>query len=174
MPQIEVTFDIDANGIVNVSAKDMGTGKEQKITITASSGLNRDEVDRLVKEAEVHSEEDKRRREVIDARNQADSLAYQVEKVLNENRDKLPGDDARRIEAAINSVRETAKGEDLDAIRRGIDELQRASHAMAEHLYRQSQGQPGAQPGGGQAGPGTPEGGVKEGEVVEGEYTETK
>ncbi len=172
MPQIEVTFDIDANGIVNVSAKDTGTGKEQKITITASSGLNKDEVDRLVREAESHSEEDKRRREVIDARNQADSLAYQVEKVLNENRDKLPGDDVRRIEAAINSLRETAKGEDLEAIRRGIDDLQRASHSMAEHLYRQTQGQPGAgpQPGG----QGAPEGGVKEGEVVEGEYTETK
>jgi molecular chaperone DnaK len=167
-----VTFDIDANGIANVSAKDLGTGKEQKITITASSGLNKEEVDRLVREAEVHTEEDKRRRELIDARNQADSLAYQVEKVLNENRDKLPGDDVRRIEATIGTLRETAKGEDLDAIRRGIDELQRASHSIAENLYRQSQGQPGA---GAQAdGQRADQGGVKEGEVVEGEYTEAK
>ena len=168
VPQVEVTFDIDANGIANVSAKDLGTGKEQKITITASSGLNKEEVDRLVREAEAHTEEDKRRRELIDARNQADSLAYQVEKVLNENRDKLPGDDVRRIQAAIGTLRETAKGEDLDAIRRGIDELQRASHSIAENLYRQSQGQPGA---GAQR---ADQGGVKEGEVVEGEYTETK
>ncbi len=174
MPQIEVGFDIDANGIVNVSAKDLGTGKEQKITITASSGLTKDEVDRLVKEAESHSDEDKRRREVIDARNQADSLAYQVEKTLNENRDKLPGDDARRIEAAISGLREAAKGEDVNAMKKGIDDLQRASHSMAETLYRQSQGQPGggAQPGGGQSQ--APQGGVKEGEVVEGEYTESK
>jgi molecular chaperone DnaK len=173
IPQIDVAFDIDANGIVNVSAKDLGTGTEQKITITASSGLNKEEVERLVKEAELHSDQDKRRREVIDARNQADSLAYQVEKVLNENRDKLPGDDARRIESAISALRETAKGEDINAIRKGIDDLQRASHSMAEVLYRQSPGQPGggAQAGGGQ---GAAQGGVKEGEVVEGEYTETK
>ncbi len=173
VPQVDVTFDIDANGIVNVSAKDLGTGKEQKITITATSGLNKDEVDRLVKEAEAHSDEDKRRRELIDARNQADSLGYQVEKVLNENRDKLPGDDARRVEAAISSLREAAKGEDVDAIRKGIDELQRASHTIAETLYRQQQGQPaGGAPTGGAAG--SEQGGVKEGEVVEGEYTETK
>jgi len=173
VPQVEVTFDIDANGIVNVSAKDLGTGKEQKITITASSGLNKEEVDRLVKEAESHSDEDKRRRELIDARNQADSLGYQVEKVLNENRDKLPGDDARRIEAAISGLRETVKGEDVEAIRKGIDDLQRASHGMAEILYRQQQGQPGGGPtAGGAQRPEQP--GVKEGEVVEGEYTETK
>jgi molecular chaperone DnaK len=172
VPQVEVAFDLDANGIANVSAKDLGTGKEQKITITASSGLNKEEVERLVREAESHSDEDKRRRDLIDARNQADSLAYQVEKVLNENRDKLPGDEARHIESSIGALRETIKGEDLDAIKRGTDELQRASHAIAENLYRQSQAQPGggAQAGGQSAGPG----GVKEGEVVEGEYTETK
>jgi molecular chaperone DnaK len=177
MPQIEVSFDIDANGIVNVSAKDLGTGKEQKITITASSGLNKDEVDRLVKEAESHSDEDKRRREVIDARNQADSFAYSVEKTLNENRDKVPGDDVRRIEAAVTALRDAAKGEDANAIRKATDDLQKASHAMAEVLYRQSQAQPGAgTPGGGEtnAGGQGAEGGVKEGEVVEGEYTETK
>jgi molecular chaperone DnaK len=172
IPQVEVAFDIDANGIVNVSAKDLGTGKEQKITITASSGLNKGEVERLVKEAESHSEEDKHRRDVVDARNQADSLAYQVEKTLNENRDKLPGDDARRIDAALEALREAAKGEDFEAIRKGIDDLQKASHAMAEALYRQTQ----AQAGGGQAagGQGAASGGVKDGEVVEGEYTETK
>jgi len=174
VPQVEVTFDIDANGIVNVSAKDLGTGKEQKITITASSGLNKEEVDRLVKEAEAHSDEDKRRRDLIDARNQADSLSYQVEKVLNENRDKLAGDDARRVETAINSLRETAKGEDIDAIRKGIDELQRASHTIAETLYRQQQGQPGGGAPTGGTGAGATQSGVKEGEVVDGEYTESK
>jgi molecular chaperone DnaK len=173
IPLIEVGFDIDANGIVNVSAKDLGTGKEQKITITASSGLNKDEVGRLVKEAESHSEEDKRRRELVDARNQADSLAYQVEKTVNENRDKLAAADASRIESAINSLREAAKGEDVETIRKGIEELQRASHGMAETLYQQSHPEAdGPQRGGGQAG--GDQGGVKEGEVVEGEYTETK
>jgi molecular chaperone DnaK len=172
IPQIEVSFDIDANGIVNVSAKDQGTGKEQTITITASSGLNKDEVDRLVREAEAHSDEDKRRREVIDARNQADALAYQVEKTLNENRGKLSGDDARRIEAAVSGLREAAKGDDVHVIRRATDDLQKASHAMAEALYRQSKGQPGS--GAPNAGGQRASGGVREGEVVEGEYTETK
>jgi molecular chaperone DnaK len=172
IPQVEVAFDIDANGIVNVSAKDLGTGKEQKITITASSGLNKDEVDRLVKEAESNSDADKRRREVIDARNQADSLAYQVEKTLNENRAKVPADDASRIEAAVAGLRESIKGEDLEVIRKAMDDLQTSSHAMAEALYKQAQ----APGGGGQAEPGegAAPGGVKDGEVVEGEYTETK
>src|SRR5207247_4610490 len=105
VPQIDVSFDIDANGIVNVNAKDLGTGKEQKITITASSGLSKDEVARMVKEAESHASEDRSRREVIDARNQADSLAYQVEKTLNENREKVPGGEHSRSEDAVAEVR---------------------------------------------------------------------
>ena len=139
VPQIEVAFDIDANGIVNVSAKDVATGKEQKITIAGSSGLNKDDVDRMVKDAEAHAAEDKTRRELIDARNHADSLTYSAEKTVNENRDRLPAADVSRIENAVTALREAAKGDDLAAIRRANDDLQTASHAMAEQLYKQSE-----------------------------------
>jgi molecular chaperone DnaK len=139
VPQIEVAFDIDANGIVNVSAKDVATSKEQKITIAGSSGLSKDDVSRLVKDAESHAAEDKTRRELIDARNTADSLAYSVEKTVNENRDRLPAGDVQRIEIAINAVRDAAKGDNLDTIRGATDDLQKASHAMAEQLYKQSE-----------------------------------
>ncbi len=140
VPQIEVTFDIDANGIVNVSAKDKGTNKEQRITITASSGLSKDEVDRMMREAEAHADEDKKRREVTDVRNQADGLAYQVEKTLNENREKIPVGDISRIEAATAALKTASEGEDVAAIRKAMDDLQKASHAMAEALYKQAQG----------------------------------
>jgi molecular chaperone DnaK len=136
VPQIEVAFDIDANGIVNVAAKDVATGKEHKITISGSSGLNRDDVDRMVKDAEVHASEDKARRDLVDARNQADSLAYSVEKTVNENRDRLPATDVQTVERAITAVRDATKGDNLDAIRTASDELQKASHAMAEQLYK--------------------------------------
>jgi len=139
VPQIEVSFDIDANGIVNVNAKDVGTGKEQKITISGSSGLTKDDVERMVKDAQAHEAEDKGRRELIDARNQADALAYSVEKTVNENRDRLPADDVSRIESAIASLRQTAAQDDLDRIRRASEELQKASHAMAEQLYKNAQ-----------------------------------
>jgi molecular chaperone DnaK len=142
VPQIEVAFDIDANGIVNVTAKDLATGKEQKITITASSGLSKDEVDRLVSDAQSHEAEDKVRRELIDARNHADTLAYQAEKTVNENRDKLAVGDLSTIEAAIAKARVVAQGDDLGAIQAAVDALQRASHAMAEQLYKT--GAPGA------------------------------
>jgi molecular chaperone DnaK len=145
VPQIEVSFDIDANGIVNVTAKDVATGKEQKITISGSSGLSKDEVDRMVKDAASHEAEDKTRRELIDARNQADSLAYSVEKTIHENRDRLPSIDVNRVEGAIGALREAAKGDNLDAIRRASDELQKSSHAIAEQLYKQQASQPGAQ-----------------------------
>jgi molecular chaperone DnaK len=138
VPQIEVAFDIDANGIVNVSAKDVATGKEQKITIAGSSGLSNGDVERMVKDAEAHAAEDKSRRELIDARNMADSLAYSVEKTVNENRDRLPATDVGRIEGYITMLREAAKGDSIDAIRRATDDLQKASHAMAEQLYKQS------------------------------------
>ena len=168
VPQVEVTFDIDANGIVSVMATDKATGKEQKITISGSSGLNKDEVDRMVKDAAVHEAEDKQRREVIDARNQADALAYQAEKTVNENREKLPVGDLSRVEAAIAATRTATQGEDLAAIKAATDDLQRATHALAESLYKAQSGQPGA----GQAG--APNADVKEGEVVDAEYAETR
>jgi molecular chaperone DnaK len=139
VPQIEVAFDIDANGIVNVSAKDVATGKEQKITIAGSSGLTKDDVNRMVKDAEAHAAEDQGRRDLIDARNMADSLAYAVEKTVTENRDRLPATDVSHIEGAITTLREAVKGDDVDTIRRATDDLQKASHAMAEQLYKQSE-----------------------------------
>jgi len=164
LPQVEVTFDIDANGIVSVAAKDLATGKEQKITITGSSGLSKDDVARMVKEAESHASEDRARREVIDARNQADSLAYQVEKTLDENRTRVSASDASGIETAVAEARGAAKGDDLAAITRAIDALQRASHGLAEQLYKGSQtphGAPGPQ--------GAPEPNIKDGEVIDAE-----
>jgi molecular chaperone DnaK len=139
VPQIEVSFDIDANGIVNVTAKDVATGKEQKITISGSSGLSKDDVDRMVKDAEAHAADDKTRRDVIDARNQADALAYSVEKTVNESRDRLPAGEVSQVESAIAAAREAAKGDDLGAIRAATDALQKVSHGMAEQLYTQSQ-----------------------------------
>jgi molecular chaperone DnaK len=153
VPQVEVTFDIDANGIVNVSAKDMATNKEQKITITASSGLSKDEVDRMMREAESHAGDDKRRREVTDARNQADGLIYQIEKTLTENRERVPAAEASRIESAVATLKKAAEGDDVAAIRKAMDELQKASHAMAEVLYRQSQPGPEGAPADAGAGP---------------------
>jgi molecular chaperone DnaK len=169
VPQVEVTFDIDANGIVNVSAKDKATAKEQKITITGSSGLSKDDVDKLVRDAEAHAADDKAKREVIDLRNQADSLAWSVEKMLNENRTKVPAADASKVEAAIAAVREAVKGDEAEPIKRAMDELQRASHAIAESLYK-SQPEPGASGGPEQSGPSQP----PEGEVVDAEFAETK
>ena len=159
VPQIEVAFDIDANGIVNVTAKDVATGKEQKITISGSSGLNKDEVDRMVKDAAAHEQEDKVKRDLIDARNQADSLAYSVEKTINESRDRLPATDVSRVESAIGTLREASKGDSLDAIRRASDDLQKASHAIAEQLYKQQASSPGAQT--------SKQDDIKDGEVVD-------
>jgi molecular chaperone DnaK len=162
VPQIEVTFDIDANGIVSVKAVDKATGKEQAITITGASGLSKEEVERLVKEAEAHAAEDRARREAIEARNQADALIYQVEKTFTEHRDRLEAGVAHRVETALEAARQAVKGDDTDAIRRAASELQAASHAMAQALYQASAGRPGA------AGSSDrPEGEVKEGEVVD-------
>jgi molecular chaperone DnaK len=162
VPQIEVTFDIDANGIVNVSAKDVATGKEQKITISNSSGLSKDDVDRMVKDAESHAAEDKTRRELIDVRNQGDGLAYSVERTLNENRSKMPADAASQIESAIAAVRDALKTEDVSAIKQATERLQHASHAMAEQMYKQN------------AGAGAPRdgSGVKDAEVVDAEVVD--
>jgi molecular chaperone DnaK len=172
VPQVEVALDIDANGIVNVSAKDMATGKEQKITISGSGGLSKAEVDRMVKDAQSHAADDQTRRDVIDARNQADSLAYSVEKTVAENRDKLSAQDVATIEAAIAGARQAAQTDDLDALKRASDELQRASHTIAEQLYKGSQGAPNAAGSHGSRGSSDPS--VKDAEVVDGEYVETK
>lgn len=136
VPQIEVTFDIDANGIVNVSAKDLGTGKEQKITITSSSGLGRDEVDRMVKEAESHAEDDKKKKEEIEIRNRADSMIYNTEKLLKENRDKLPEAEAKNIETAIEACKKAKEGGDRAEIEAKLHDLESASHKLAEVLYK--------------------------------------
>jgi molecular chaperone DnaK len=169
VPQIEVAFDIDANGIVNVSAKDLATGKEQTITISGSSGLSKGDVDRMVKEAQSHASEDQARRDLIDARNQADSLAYQVEKTVNDNRTKIAVGDLSKVEAAVAEVRRVAQTDDLAAIRKATEELQHASHAIAEQLYKQNQNA--ASSGPAQSAPGS---NVKDAEVVDAEYAETK
>src|SRR5216117_1005729 len=137
VPQIEVTFDIDANGIANVSAKDLGTGKEQKITITASSGLNKDEVDRMMKEAESHAADDKKRRDEIEARNKADQAVYGAERLLKDTGDKLSAADRQAIETAIEAAKKANEGTDAGAIQRALDQLTAAQHKAAESLYRQ-------------------------------------
>ena len=157
VPQIEVTFDIDANGIVNVSAKDRATGRTQAITITSSSGLAKEEVERMVHEAQSHAEEDKGRREEIEARNRADSLIYTTEKTLQENRDKLPESDVKAVTAALEGARKAVEEGGRERIESAVQELTRASHHMAEVLYQRtaSSGPPpadGAKPNGGKGG----------------------
>ncbi|HEX9460061.1 MAG TPA: molecular chaperone DnaK [Thermoanaerobaculia bacterium] len=154
MPQIEVTFDIDANGIMTVSAKDTGTGKEQKITITSTSGLSKDEVEKLVRDAESHAAEDKQRREEIEAKNQLDSLVYQVEKMLNENRDKISGSDVTNLENAISEARKAMETGGLDNIKKATESLTSASHKLAEVMYQNASanaaGGAGSAPGAGE------------------------
>jgi len=145
MPQIEVTFDIDANGIVHVSAKDLGTGKEQKIRIEASSGLSEQEIDKMKKDAESHEAEDKKRREEIDLKNQADMVVYTTEKTLKEHGDKISADEKGQIEAAVKSLREAIDKNDAEGMKKGIDEVQQTSHKMAEAMYKQAQEQEQAQ-----------------------------
>jgi molecular chaperone DnaK len=160
LPQIEVSFDIDANGIVNVSAKDMATGKAQTITISGSSGLSKDDVARMVKDAEAHAAEDQTRRDSIEARNQADALIYSVEKSVAEHKAKLADADVRTLEAALERTRTAVKSDDVAAIRSAMDELQKASHAMADALYKANQTRGAQSPGGDPSD-------VKDGEVVE-------
>jgi molecular chaperone DnaK len=149
VPQIEVTFDIDANGIVNVSAKDRGTGKTQNITITASSGLSKDEVEKMVREAQAHADEDKARREEIEARNQADSLIYQTEKTIQENKEKLPADAVATATQAVEAARKAVAEGGKEKIESAVAELTKASHQLAEALYKST-----AAGGGGDAGAG--------------------
>jgi molecular chaperone DnaK len=178
MPQIEVTFDINADGILNVSAKDLGTNKEQKITITSSSGLNKDEVEKMTKEAELHAEEDRRYKEGVEVKNRADAMVYSTEKLLKENREKLSEADAKSIESALEDSKKAIQSGDTSQITAAVDRLTQASHKLAEAMYKQaapsggpSQGAAGAaSPGDGSAQPG----GKGEGEVIDAEVVDEK
>jgi molecular chaperone DnaK len=172
VPQIEVTFDIDANGIVSVSAKDMGTGKEQSIKITASSGLSEEEIERLVKDAELHGEEDKKKRELIDARNMADSLIYSTEKSVKEVGDKLDEAIKGNITQAIENLKKAMEGDDADEIKRLSDELTQASHKLAETMYANATKEQ-AESGGG-PGPDSTTGSSKDEDVVDADFEEVK
>jgi molecular chaperone DnaK len=177
MPQVEVTFDIDANGIVHVNAKDLGTGKEQSIQITASSGLAEDEIQRMVKDAEAHAEEDHARRERIETRNQLDSLVYSTEKSLSEHRDDVDAETATSIEAALEKAKQTLESEDLEALKAVTEELTQASHKLAEAMYaRAAKEQQQANPQDGpQAGPGAGDGQPQDKEnIVDADFEEVK
>ncbi len=174
VPQIEVTFDIDANGIVKVSAKDMGTGNEQKITITSSTNLSDEDIDRAVKEAEKYAEEDKKRKEEVETRNNAESIVYQCEKTLGELGDKVDAGDKADVEAEINKVKEALKGTDADAIKAATDELQQKFYKISEKLYQQSnpQGGAGFDPNQAAGGAGTAGGAKGDDNVYEADYRE--
>ncbi|HXW18710.1 MAG TPA: molecular chaperone DnaK, partial [Candidatus Acidoferrales bacterium] len=175
LPQIEVTFDIDANGILNVSAKDKATGKEQKITITASTGLSKDEAERMRKEAESHADEDKRRVVEAEARNRADNLVYQTEKLLKENREKLPEADAKAIESAIEDVRRAITEGNVERINASAEQLTKASHHVAEVLYKTQQAASASAGASGSAEPGTANGAGgagKQSDVVDAEFVD--
>lgn len=170
IPQIEVTFDIDRNGIVNVSAKDLGTGKEHTITVTSAGGLTKTDIDKMVKEAESHAEEDKQRREAIDLRNQADSAIYSVEKSLEELGDKVSEDDKNKINTAKDNLKQATEGDDLEEIKAKMKELDEAMHSVSEQLYQHAQ----AQEAGDQAAGDAPEGTQTDADedVVDAEFTE--
>jgi molecular chaperone DnaK len=176
VPQIEVTFDIDANGIVNVGAKDMGTGREQSITISGSSQLNKQDVERMVREGEAHADEDRRLREEAETRNRADSLVYTTEKTLRDLGDKVPADLRQELEGKINAVKQAASANDITRIRAASDDLQQASYRLSEILYQQTAGAAAGAPGPGQPGPGgeqPPQGGDDEG-VIDAEYKKSE
>ncbi|SEG97949.1 Hsp70 protein, partial [Saccharopolyspora kobensis] len=162
MPQIEVTFDIDANGIVHVSAKDLGTGRHQSIKISGGSALPKDDIERMVKDAETHAEEDRKRREEAETRNQAETLVYQTEKILTDNTDKIPADTRNQVQDAIKDVNEALKGEDVERIRSAVDHLATASQAIGQAMYgRQAPQEPEPEQ------PGPPEDDVVDAEVVD-------
>ena len=175
IPQIEVTFDIDANGIVNVSAKDLGTGKEQKITIASSSNMSKEDIDRAVAAAEQFAEEDKKRREEVDTKNNAENLCYQVEKLLNENGDKLPEADKNELNAKVSALKTTMQGGDIEAIKSGMDELQKAMYAVSEKMYQAANPQ-GQQPPYGAPGAGPDMGGQPgaNGDVYDADYKDVE
>ena len=187
VPQIEVTFDIDANGILHVSAKDLGTGKEQKITITASSGLNKEEVEKMRRDAESHAEEDKKQRELIEARNEADNAVYRSEKMLRDNADKISAADKGKIEEAINGVKDALNASDGGVIKSASEKLNEAWQAVSAELYKAAsekaradkggtgpgQGGPGAAPGGESSRSGGGEG-KDEGPIIDAEVVDEK
>ena len=174
MPQVEVTFDIDANGIVHVTAKDLGTGKQQDITITASSGLSGDEVSRMQKQGESHAEEDRQRREEVEARNRADSMVYNTEKTLRENREKLSEEDAKEIEAALDETKRVMVSGKTEEINQAVERLTQAAHKLAEAMYRQAaSSQPGGGPGAEGPGDTATQGGGKGDEgVIDAEFVD--
>jgi molecular chaperone DnaK len=174
VPQIEVTFDIDANGIVNVQAKDRGTGKEQKITITASSGLSKDEVERMTKDAEAHAAEDKERREEIETRNRADQAVYGAEKFLKESGEKLDAADRHAIESASNDVKKALEANDAKSIARTLEALMQAQQKAGENLYKNSAGSPGSPGSEGPTGSTGAGGSAHNDDVIDAEVVEDK
>jgi molecular chaperone DnaK len=175
VPKIEVTFDIDANGILSVTAKDMATGKDQRITITASSGLNNDDIDRMVKDAASHEEEDKRRREQIERRNKLDNFCYTMEKQIGENREKLDATIVAKIEGLVKEGREAVEKQDDDKVKDVLTRLEQEAHQLASKLYEAAGGNgapgPGAPTGAADDGAGKPPAG---GDVIDAEFEETK
>jgi molecular chaperone DnaK len=171
VPQIEVTFDIDANGIVHVSAKDRATGKEQSMTITGQSSLSKDEIDRMVRDAEAHAADDRKRREEADVRNSADSLVYQTEKLLKEQDEKFTGDEKTQVESALSGLKTALDGSDVEAIRNATETLMKASQGFAQRLYEQSAAEAAA--AGGPGGPGDSSGTApSDDEVVDAEIVD--
>jgi molecular chaperone DnaK len=138
MPQVEVTFDLDANGILNVKATDKGTGRENAVAITASSTLGKDEVERMVKEADTHAAEDRARREEVELRNQADQMIYQAEKVLKEHAEKIPADVKSEIDSKMEALKEASKGSDVNALRKAMDEVNEALQKVGQHIYQEA------------------------------------
>ncbi|MEA3439837.1 MAG: molecular chaperone DnaK [Chloroflexota bacterium] len=174
MPQIEVTFDIDANGIINVSAKDKASGNEQKVTITASTNLDQSDIERMVQQAREHEADDRKRRELVENRNNADSLAYQTEKALQDLGDKVPNEERQNIQSKVEALRESVKGEDIENIKRLNDELQNAFYALSQQMYAQEQAAApeGQTPGGNGHGPDSSYAVENDDEVIEGEFRE--
>ena len=171
-PQIEVTFDIDANGIVNVSAKDLGTGKEQKITITASSGLSKEDVDRMMREAEANAEQDKRAKESVEKRNLADQAVYAAERLLQDSGDKLGAESKQAVQGAVEEVKSALEGEDVAAIDSAIERLNTAQQTAAQELYKNTQAADSPPPGGADAGGPAPDSAADGGEVIDAEVVE--
>src|SRR3954449_13389408 len=173
VPQIEVTFDIDANGIVHVAAKDRATGKEQSMTITGQSSLNKDDIDRMVRDAESHAEDDRRRKEEAEVRNQADTLVYSTEKILKDQGESFTGEEKDKVEAGLKDLKEALAGSDLDAIRRSTETLMSASQEFGKPLYEQAAASQGAPAGdGGSSAGGAGNSGPSDDEVVDAEIVD--
>jgi len=170
MPQIEVTFDLDANGILNVKAQDKGTGREQSVTITASSTLNKDEVDRMVKEAEAHSSEDRAKREEVELRNQADHMIHQAEKIIKDNEARIPEDVKSEVNTKLEALKSAAKGSDTKDLQQKMDDFNESLQKIGQHIYQQQGAAAGAPADGSPSGQEKEE--KKEGDVVDADYRE--